>query len=67
MAKKKMKSMEGTCCPSGHMNCLGGGVLVLGVLILLNALYDWFDWGVFVGGVVVLKGLLLMVHKKYCK
>ena len=41
-------------------------MLVVGILILLNAIYGWFSWGVFVGGIIALLGLLRLVHPK-CK
>jgi len=69
MAKKKVSKVEGKCCaPSGHgCKCMGGSILVLGVLILLNSLYGWLTWGVFIGIIVILKGLIFMFHPKMCK
>ena len=68
MAKKKVQKMEAGTCSSGHgCKCMGGCILVLGVLILLNALYGWMTWGVFVGVIVILKGLIALLHPKICK
>ena len=71
MAKKKMKRMNvenGVCC---HSSCsckkhIGIAVLVLGVLILLNALYGWLNWGVFIGGIVAIKGIIMLAHGNIC-
>lgn len=38
--------------------CMGSMLLVLGVLIILNSVYAWFNWAIFVGGILALKGLL---------
>jgi len=69
MAKKKVQKMEEKCCvPTGHgCICKGWCVLILGVLILLNSLYGWLTWGVFVGIIVILKGLMKLLHPKICK
>ena len=68
MAKKKMQKAEGKCCSEGHgCKCMGGSILVLGILILLNSLYGWLTWGVFIGIIVILKGLIFMFHPKMCK
>ncbi len=67
MAKKKIKKVSPVCSPKDHSKCWGMSVLVLGVLVLLNAIYGWFGWGVFVGGIIILKGLVLLLHQKWCK
>jgi uncharacterized membrane protein HdeD (DUF308 family) len=43
----------------------GVGMLVLGVLILINVYWPMLTWGAFIGWVAVLGGLakLLMPHK----
>ncbi len=41
-------------------------MLVVGILILLNTIYGLLSWGVFVGGIIALLGLLGLVHPK-CK
>ncbi len=65
MAKKKV--VANTCSTGKCCSCMAWGVLILGVLILLNALYGWVTWGVFVGAMVILKGLIWLVHPKVCK
>ena len=40
-------------------------MLIVGILIILNATYGWFTWGVFVGGVIALIGLLGLICPKY--
>jgi len=67
MAKKKINSAGPVCCPNGHSKCWGLSVLVLGILILLNALFGWFSWGVFIGGIVALKGIGILLHSRFCK
>ena len=66
MAKKKVKNATPTCAPMNHLGCCGVGMIVLGILILLNAIYGWFSWGVFIGGIAILKGIVLLIHKKMC-
>ncbi len=56
MAKKNVCGPHG-CTPQ----CMGAKLLVLGILIVLNAKYAWFDWGTFVGGIIGIKGLLLLL------
>jgi hypothetical protein len=41
--------------------CMGAKVLILGVLILLNAIYGWLSWGVFVGGIIAIIGLVHLI------
>ena len=67
--KKKVVNNESCCtpCESGHQKCIGICVLSLGILILLNALYGWLTWGVFIGVVVALKGVILLLHPNCCK
>ena len=44
---------------------MGGGMLVLGVLILINVYWPMLTWAAFIGWVAVLGGIakLLMPHK----
>ena len=37
-------------------------MLVVGILILLNSTYGLVSWGVFVGGIVALLGLIGLIH-----
>jgi hypothetical protein len=62
MAKKEADHMAFHKYKSGKM-------LIIGILILLNATYSVVNWGVFVGGVVALLGLLGLVYPKcpHCK
>ena len=39
---------------------------ILGVLVVLNAFFDVIDWGMFVGIIIVLKGLMLMLYHPRC-
>ena len=43
-----------TCTPQ----CMGTKLIVLGVLIILNSAYGWFDWAVFIGGIIAIFGLV---------
>jgi len=57
---KKMDAMH-----SEHMKHKGIMMIIIGVLIILNAMYAWFNWATFVGGIFVFVGLkALMVYKK---
>lgn len=58
MAKKK------ECCCK-HRGCM---MLVLGLLVLANAYWAIVNWAVFIGAVLVLKGLLkLAMPNHVCK
>ena len=53
--------MEGVVCNGGYCNkCKGGMLLVAGILVLVNYFWAKFDWWVFVGAILVLKGLSKM-------
>ena len=54
------------CCGNICGKCMACKYLVLGVLIVLNAVYAWFGWGVFVGGIIALKGLLMLAKPMGC-
>ena len=58
---KEMKEMDKKHM-SMHMKHKGAMMLVLGGLILLNVYLMKLGWGVFVGGVFVLGGLVKMLH-----
>lgn len=45
------------CAP----RCKGAKLLILGALIVLNAVYGWFSWGIFVGGIIAIKGLIKLI------
>ena len=38
--------------------CHAGKLLVLGVLVILNSMFGFLDWGLFIGGLLVLGGLV---------
>lgn len=60
-------------CECGGMGgschrCWGMIALVLGVLVLLNANYGMVSWAMFVGIILVVKGLVKMIwpHCPHC-
>ena len=63
MAAKAKK--EEACCDMDKMHkmhkCMGMKIVILGVLIILNAYYKWFDWAVFTGGILVIAGLIKLI------
>ena len=51
------------CKIGGHTpGCAGAMLLVLGVLIVLNDMNNWFTWGTFIGALIALKGILMFIH-----
>ena len=48
--------------PMHNFKHKGVVMLVLGILIILNTLYGWFSWGVFIGGVIAIFGLIKILH-----
>ncbi len=71
MATKVMKdSGMGMICHHGMCTkCHAGTLLILGVLVLLNTLWSIVSWGVFVGAILILGGLLKLVKPAcpHCK
>ncbi len=70
MAKEKEVKGKNVCETKGTCHrCWGGMLLVLGVLIVLNDLWAMLSWGMFIGVIVALKGLikLLMPYCTHCK
>jgi len=62
MKEKEMKSGMGMMCHHGTCSkCHAGKLLVLGVLVILNTLWSFLDWGVFIGALLILGGLLMLV------
>ena len=45
----------------------GVAMLILGALILANVYWIELEWGVFVGGVFILGGLVKLIHGGSCK
>ena len=42
-------------------------MLAVGILILLNEIYSLVSWGMFIGGVIALLGLLKLICPPYKK
>jgi hypothetical protein len=61
MPKRGMKD----CCKMHRMKA--AGMLVLGALVLINWYWGLLNWSVFIGGLLVLGGLLklAMPHHHY--
>ncbi len=61
---------SGMCCTGGGCyKCMSGKWVLVGVLVLLNTRYPVVSWSVFIGVLLVLKGLLkvVMPHCPHCK
>ena len=66
---KKGKMSSGAACPSCHSvcgRCKGIGLLVVGILVLANAVWSFVDWWLLVGALLVLKGLVMLVKPNGC-
>ena len=52
-----------------HKKMMGAKMLILGILILANMYWGFLNWVAFIGGILVLWGLieLLMPGCKMCK
>jgi len=62
-SKKEICSIHGC-----DIRCIGTKLLLLGVLIGLNSTYGWLTWSMFIGSILVLKGLfLILVPNCMCK
>jgi len=46
--------------------CLGIKMLILGILLLLNYFWIRFDWGLFIGILLVVFGIVKLFTKKSC-
>ena len=64
MAKKAVKK---NACTIHSGREIGLCLLILGTLIVLNSIYGWFTWPVFIGGLIGLKGLRLLINPNCCK
>ena len=53
---------SGMACHHGMcMKCHSGMLLVLGALVLVNNVWNVLSWGIFIGGLLILVGLLKLV------
>jgi len=58
----KEKEMKGGMCHHGMCGkCHAGKLLLLGVLVLVNSLWSVLDWGLLIGGLLVVGGVLKLV------
>ena len=65
---KEMKDMKGKDKHHGmHMKHKGTMMVILGGLILANVYWIKLGWGAFVGGVLVIGGLVKMSHSGMCR
>ena len=58
MAKDAMKEHH------KYKSCI---LIVIGILIILNAIYGWFSWALFVGGAFILVGIISKIATGCCK
>jgi len=58
MAKKE----ECECKPMHKPQCMGTMLLIVGILVVLNSMYGWLSWGMFIGGLIALKGIMMFLH-----
>ncbi|MBI4175913.1 MAG: hypothetical protein HY518_01805 [Candidatus Aenigmarchaeota archaeon] len=51
--------MDGKYCMGGKCSaCWSGMAVVVGLIVLANATWDWLDWGMLIGLLLVVKGVL---------
>lgn len=62
----KVKEIKEECNCGAHHNhkWMGACMLLVGALVLLNAYYAWLSWPVFIGILIVLKGLKCLMMRK---
>ena len=53
--------MENYCEGGVCYKCRSSKILIIGVLVLINAYYAKYDWALFVGWLLVVKGILHMM------
>ena len=53
--------MEGMCKDGICPRCKGAKVFVLGLLVILNAVFAWLDWPLYIGLLITLWGLITMI------
>lgn len=61
MPKGKDMKMENCDCKCHSHGWRGAVMLLVGALVLLNAYYMWLSWPIFIGILIVLKGLKVLV------
>ncbi|MEK6885826.1 MAG: hypothetical protein AABX17_02575 [Nanoarchaeota archaeon] len=65
MKGKDMKNMDNCDCMSHNSKWIGACLLLLGAVVLLNDYYNWLTWPVFIGALIILKGLKVLMMPKY--
>lgn len=50
-----------------HMQHKAVMLIVVGLIVLLNELYLGYTWWVILGVLLLVKGVVLLVFKDYCK
>ena len=45
-----------------NFKCHGWMALILGLLILVNANWSLVSWAIFVGGIIAIKGIIMLVY-----
>ena len=55
MLKKEM-------CGQHSPKCMATNWIILGILVILNDIYAWFTWATFIGGIIVIKGIIKLLH-----
>ncbi len=66
MPKGKEMKEESCDCKCHSPRMMGSIMLLFGVIVLLNAYYNWLTWPIFIGALIALKGLKILVMPK-CK
>jgi len=61
MKSKSSSQMSGMCHHGTCSKCHAGKLLVLGVLVLLNSVWDIVSWGIFIGVILLLVGVLKLL------
>ncbi len=59
MAEKKMGMSMGAMCHHGQCyKCHSVKAIVVGLLVLANQIWGFLSWGSFIGGLLVIAGIL---------
>ena len=56
----------GECCGNICGKCSAGKYLIVGLLVLVNTAFIRLDWGVFIGLLLILKGILIIAMPNGC-